>query len=144
MDKSGFALLVDSPNTALPAGVRQGNTLFISGITTASLFNSVQDILSSESRYLSGSAKLLESLVQGKGIQNVVDIGSMLLQKPMFVRDTSFKLLAHTKNVEIDDVVWNNVVKRGYHTYEDVKKMMRIRAFEQLNRSSAPVLFRSV
>jgi sugar diacid utilization regulator len=143
LDKSGFALLVDSPNTPLPVGVRQGNTLFISGITIASLFNSVQDILSSESRYLSGSAKLLESLVQGKGIQNVVDMSSTLLEKPMFVRDTSFKLLAFTKNVEIDDVVWNNVVKMGYHTYEDVKKMMRANAFEQLDRSSAPVLFRS-
>jgi sugar diacid utilization regulator len=143
LDKSGFALLVDSPNIALPAGVQQGNILLITGTTTASLFNSVQDILSSESRYLSGSAKLFESLVHGKGIQNIVDMSSTLLEKPMFVRDTSLKLLAYTKNVEIDDVVWNNVVKRGYHTYEDVKKMMSFKAFEQLDRSSAPVLFRS-
>jgi sugar diacid utilization regulator len=34
-------------------------------------------------------------------------------------------------------------VKRGYHTYEDVKKMMKLRAFEKLNASSSPVLFRS-
>jgi PucR family transcriptional regulator, proline-responsive transcriptional activator len=141
--KSSFALLVDSPDVALPSMLRQHNILFINGITVASLLNLVQDILSSESRYFSSSAKLLESLVRGKGIQNVVDIASMLLQKPMFVRDTSFKLLAHTKNIGIDDVVWNNVVKKGYHTYEDVKKMMRIRAFEKLNESNTPVRFES-
>jgi sugar diacid utilization regulator len=142
-DKSSFALLVNSPHTALPPRLPKRSILLVTGITTASLFNSVQDILSSESKYLSGSARLLESLVQGKGIQNVVDIGSMLLQKPMFVRDTSLKLLAHTKNVKIDDMVWNSIVKRGYHTYEDVRKMMSLRAFEKLNESNAPVLFRS-
>ncbi len=143
LDKSGFALIVDTPDTTRPSGIQQHNVLFITGVTIASLFNSVQDILSSESRYFSGSARLLESLVQGKGIQDVVDTGSMLLEKPMFARDTSFKLLAYTKNVEIDDVVWNNVVKRGYHTYEDIKKMMKARAFERLNESNAPVLFES-
>ena len=143
LGKSSFALLVNSPRTSLPLRLRKRGILLVAGITTASLFNSVQDILSSETRYLSGSARLLESLVQGKGIQNVVDIGSKLLQKPMFVRDTSLKLLAHTKNVKIDDAVWNSVVKRGYHTYEDVKKMMNLRAFEKLNASSSPVLFRS-
>jgi sugar diacid utilization regulator len=143
-DKSGFVISVDSPNSILPAGIRQRNILFVAGTTTASLFNSVQDILSSENRYFSSSAKLLESLVQGKGIQNVVDIGSILLEKPMFVRDTSFKLLAHTKDVEIDDTVWNNVVKRGYHTYEDIKKMIKTRSFEQFNASIGPVLIRGV
>ncbi len=142
-DKSGFALLVDSPKETLPSGVRKSSVLLVSETTTASLLNTVQDILSSESRYLSGSAKLFESLVQGKGIQNIVDISSELLKKPMFVRDTSFKLLAYTKNVEIDDVVWNNVIKRGYHTYEDIKKMIRAKAFEQLEKSATPVLFRS-
>ena len=85
-DKSSFVLLVNSPHTALPPRLPQRSILLVTGITTASLFNSVQDILSSESKYLSGSARLLESLVQGKGIQNVVDIGSMLIEKPMFIR----------------------------------------------------------
>jgi len=142
-DKSSFALLVNSSSACLPARIRKHNILLVRGITMASLLNSVQDILSSETRYLSSSARLLESLFQGKGIQNVVDIGSILIDKPMFVRDTSFKLLAHTKNVEIDDGAWNNVVKKGYHPYEDVKKMMRVRAFEQLNKSKTPILIKS-
>ena len=81
LGKSSFALLVNSPRTSLPLRLRKRGILLVAGITTASLFNSVQDILSSETRYLSGSARLLESLVQGKGIQNVVDIGSKLLRE---------------------------------------------------------------
>lgn len=142
-DKCSFALLINPHHAAPPPDIRKPNILLVTGTSLALLFNTVQDILSSEARYLTGSARLLASLVQGKGIQNVVDIGSVLIAKPMFVRDTSLKLLAHTRNVKVDDMVWNSLVKKGYHTYEDVRKMMNVRAFERLSASSSPVLFKS-
>jgi len=99
------------------------------------LFNEIQDIMAV---YRQWSEKLFDSLSAGKGLDELVQIGHELIGNPMHVFDTSFKVLAFTKDVEVDDPEWSTSQKNGYTSYKSVHKLINERYVEKVEKSKCP------
>ena len=57
--------------------------------------------------------KLLKSIESGRGIKFILDLAAEILENPIVLIDTSYKLLAHTQCEVSDDPVWNELTTRG-------------------------------
>lgn len=68
--------------------------------------------------FIQSSAKFLNALIGNKTIQEIVDIGYEFLGNPMFVIDASYKMIACTKYVEVDDPQWYESVENDYLPYD--------------------------
>jgi sugar diacid utilization regulator len=104
------------------------------------LFNKAQDILSREQSFLHSSATLLHSLIKGRGLQYIIDMGYQLLNNPMLLVDTSYKLLAYTKKDQVDDLVWNELVTKGYCSYDLVSIFKKEGVVKKIADSKDPLL----
>jgi len=104
------------------------------------IFNKVQDIIWSEQTYLRSSSILLQSLIKGKGLQYIIDIGYQLLNNPMLLVDSSYKLLAYTKKDKVDDRVWNELVTRGYCSHDLISIFRKEGVVEKIAKSDEPLL----
>ncbi|MGB9860138.1 MAG: PucR family transcriptional regulator [Moorellaceae bacterium] len=84
----------------------------------ARVLEEVQDILAC---YNYWSDKLLETVVMGKGLQEIVNIGHEMIGNPMLILDTSLKVLAYTQDDEVGDQMWKEIISRKQMpAYEDV------------------------
>lgn len=103
------------------------------------IFNEMQEILISHQQFAANSAKLLDSLISGKGIEHIVNVGCEILGNPICILDLSFKLIASSKNIEVDDPIWIELLTKGYCSYEFVP-MANIQKFiEVVHKSSSPI-----
>jgi len=120
------------------------NLLKIEGeISFNAVFNTIQDIFDNKTKHSLDSEILLDSLAQGQGIQHIIDMAFPLIGNPMMVLDKSFKLLAYTKNITVNDPMWTELTTKGFFSYETVSLMKHKRALEKVNNSKLPVLFLS-
>lgn len=67
---------------------------------------------------IQSSSKFLNALIENKNIQEIVDIGYEFLGNPMFVIDASYKTIACTRYVEVDDPQWYESVENDYLPYD--------------------------
>lgn len=86
----------------------------------------------------------METLSQGKGIQEIIDTGFKLIGNPIFVRDISFSILAFTQNILVEDYVWNELTSKGYQPYDGFQYLMRNGFIESTNNVKIPVYFKNV
>lgn len=66
--------------------------------------------MKTEESLIIGSKMFFHALIERKSIQEIVDIGYELLGNPFQVVDVSYKVLAYTKNVEVDDPNWKKLL----------------------------------
>ena len=71
------------------------------------------------------------SVLNNRGMQDLMDISEPVLGNHITVLDSSFKLLAYTKNVKTDDENLVQLMELGYHSEETVKKFHLHRRIEQ-------------
>jgi hypothetical protein len=103
------------------------------------LFNEVQDMLTKQQQLAINSAKLLDCLVSEKGIEHIVNTGSELLSNPICIIDLSFKLLAASKNIQVDDPIWIELLTKGYCSFDFVSMSNVEKFIELVHKSSSPV-----
>lgn len=111
-----FLCIEDSP---IPeSAIENKNVNILSLKTSESLektFNTVQDIILANQSINRSAELLLDSLVHGKGIQHILEIGYQLLGNPIVIFDTEKKnLIAHTANIITDDPINNELLTYGY------------------------------
>lgn len=104
------------------------------------IYEKVQDIIEHCKKMDKYSAKFLNALIEGKGIQHIIDIGFELLGNPMFVTDNINRVLAYTKNVQVDDPDWNRIVGNGYVSFNVVTSIKGKELVEIINSSKSPVI----
>lgn len=86
------------------------------------------------------SKKFLDALLEGRDLNGILDIGFELMGNPIFVTDTINKVLAYTKNVEVEDPDWNEIVEKGYVSF-NVATNKKVKAvMEQIAISGTPVI----
>ncbi|WP_411679099.1 PucR family transcriptional regulator [Clostridium thailandense] len=120
------------------------NIIFISGDCVLAVFNKVLDIFSEYIKLTEGSSKLLETLSQGNGIQEIINMGFQLIGNPIFVRDISFSILAFTQDVMVDDYVWKELTSKGYQPYDGFQYLMKNGFIESTNNVKIPVYFKNM
>ncbi|MCM8709589.1 helix-turn-helix domain-containing protein [Clostridium sp. SYSU_GA19001] len=111
-----------------------------SSADTAELLNEIQDILLDKQRFILSSAALLNSIIEGRGLQYIIEIGYQLLGNPIMLGDTNYRLLAHSKNEEVDDPAWNELVAKGYCSYDFATRYKFKELIEQEIKSGTPFI----
>ncbi len=104
------------------------------------IFNKIQDIYQDSSRLLDGSASLLECIIRGKEIREIIETGYDILNNPIMLMDTSYKVLSYKTDARVNDEVWDDLVSRGYSSYKYVTKFKYERIIEKILVSDEPIL----
>ncbi len=103
---------------------------------SAHVFNHIQDTLSGD--YL--SEKLFFSLIKDRGLQSIMDIGFEMIGRPIYLVDSSFKLIALTGEASSDDPLWTELVSQGYFSYKSVLMFQALKSIEKVNTSKKTVI----
>lgn len=110
-------------------------------ISLISLSNELLDYFSKGQEDTKKLSNLLDAFTHPKNISHILDIGYEIIGNPISLIDTSFKLLAYTKNVKTNCPFWNELVKTGYFHSESVFSFKKERIIEKIVKSKSPVLF---
>jgi len=111
-----------------------------SKIDLTSVFNTVQDILARRRDLVLGYEKLLRSLISAKGIQEIVDTAFELIGNPIIVLSNNYEILAYTRNVKIDDPVWNHTVTVGKSPDSFIDCIKKGRIIEKVYKSKSAII----
>ncbi len=97
------------------------------------LFERVQDVFYD---IISWYDKAQRMAISGSTLQDILDISETVLQNYVQITDSSFKLLAYTKNIYCDEPIVLDCQKYGCHSEETIrifKKYRRMEAWEDAN-----------
>lgn len=104
------------------------------------IFNKAQDVLNQEQDFMQSSAVLLHCLIKNKGLQYIIDTCYHLLNNPMLLVDSSYKLLAYSKKDRVDDLVWNELMTKGYCSYDLISIFKKEGVVKMIADSRGPLL----
>lgn len=112
-------LLVSSESSTDPISTDSNqNIVYIYNQDITTVFNELLDILLDVQKLANATSKLLEALSSSQGLQHIVDVCSSLIGNPLFIRDNNYKIVSYTKDVYIDDPVWNELTTKGFQSYD--------------------------
>ena len=104
-----------------------------------SVFNTVMEIFN---KILNWNIQMNISVLQNCGMQALVDLSEDILQNHISVLDATFKLLAYSKNIEIDDEVTNDLIKNGYHDEKTIRLFKDVRRIEEFEKNDDIIISR--
>ncbi len=134
----GLILIKDCEYT--PLKLQVDLALFSGETDMFKLFDAVLNILSLNRKIVDSSASLLNSLIQGKGLNYIVQVGSEILGNPVFLVDASSKLLASSANTNILDTFWNDLVTSGYGNDKNLVPYVQDGLVDKVLHSHLPVM----
>lgn len=77
------------------------------------------------------------SIIKNKGIQHLVDISSPIINNPIIIYDPSLKIIAYSKDIQLDDNIYTTVTEKGYIPPEYVSFFEQENIFSELNNKGA-------
>lgn len=101
------------------------------------IFNKIMDILQ---RLQQWNTDMLVSVLTNQGLQSLIDLSESVIGNHIDVMDATFKLLAYTKNIPIDDEVTNYLIRHGYHSTETIERLIKLRRFEEYEQMDDLIL----
>ncbi|MBS4538064.1 helix-turn-helix domain-containing protein [Clostridium sp. D2Q-11] len=104
------------------------------------LFNEIQDIYNEELKIMKNSAILLNSLIQGKGLNYLINISSKILNNPLIFIDASFKIISYSSTYEITDKLWNENIHAGYCSYEFINEVKKLKSVKNSPNNNEPYI----
>jgi len=124
----------------------QENDRTMSGISVVSaniglreLFNRVQRVFVKVTEWVmameSGAAKR-------RGLQDLIDLAEPVFRNFITVQDSTFKLIAYTKNIEPTSLIMSRLVEHGYHPPETMELFRQHRRLEEFKKSSDVIVSR--
>jgi sugar diacid utilization regulator len=102
-------------------------------------FNEIQSILIKYQEFSIASTKLLDALISGKGLEHIVNTGCEILKNPICILDLSFKLIASSKDIKVEDPVWIELLTKGYCSYNFVPKSNVRNFIDVVHKSTSPI-----
>lgn len=76
------------------------------------------------------------SLIQNNDVQELMDLSESAIGNPIVLVDLGFKLLAHTRHIETDDEIYNELVSHGYHTRQSIERLTKNRQVDSIKKAS--------
>lgn len=98
----------------------RGMVIINENLNLRELFNRVQKIFIKINNWI---MLMQQSIVQNKGIQDLLDLSEPIIQNYVHILDPTFKVLAYTKNMLFDDPIVTEVVQFGYLSERSIKKI---------------------
>ncbi len=134
---ANFLILGEKVKNMMLYQAGKNNILSVSKNTDfISAFNDVQEVMAV---YMNWNIQLHDAFIKGKGLDTILNIGYELLGNPIQVIDTSFKLIAGTKDRAVDDPVWEASNKNGFAPYAMVSQLKVERFIEKVHKSKEPI-----
>lgn len=116
------------------------NLIFLnSNMPLFKAFNGIQNIIIKYQEFSIASVKLFNALISGRGLNYVVNTGCEILGNPICILDLSFKLIAYSKDIKVDDPVWIELLTKGYCSYNFVPKSNVRNFIDVVHKSSSPI-----
>jgi len=115
----------------------RGLTIIKRNVELRELFNEVQRIVARVGNWI---MDMQRSVMNDEGVQQLITMSEKIIGNHIAVMDATFKLLAHTENVEIDDPVTVELVRHGYHVEETMERLMLHRRFEQFEKEEGVIV----
>ena len=120
-------LLCRCAGPLVPSALRpfEGRVLFVQGAAgVEDLYMQLRDYFALLGRW---EYDVRNALLEDKGYQDILDLSEPVLGNFVSVSDSSFRLIAYTKNTPVDDPVTCSLIRLGGHD------PATIRTFEELN-----------
>ncbi len=77
------------------------------------------------------------SLIKNNDVKELLNLSEEVIGNPIVLVDLGFKLLAHTEHIQTDDEVYNELVRHGYHTRQNIDRLTHDRQVESIQNISA-------
>ena len=124
------------------------NDVLPDGITCCSLKNAgeiteiLNRVLEVFDRYQQYEAKILDMLRWQRSMQEIITLLSQVFQSPVYLLDSSFRVLAIDENPDLlqFDVTWKRMRERGYMHVDTVRSLMRNPNWKKMEDMEAPTL----
>lgn len=110
---------------------------FLESMPLAFLFNRILDIFSDFSTW---DKSIHLATLDGSEIQDIVDLSSNIIERPMIIFDTSFNVLAYTRNKIQEYPVYQQTVRQGYTSAHIIQELRRDKLFQQLHHINEPIV----
>ncbi len=83
---------------------------------------------------------LFQTLNRTNSIEKIVTAAADILERPLIVADTSFKVLGISPKASLDDWVWDEMLEHGYAPDEMIVRFYQENYMESASQSSAPLI----
>ncbi|MGM0641905.1 MAG: PucR family transcriptional regulator [Thermotogota bacterium] len=104
------------------------------------LVNEIEEEVKKDYQIMENSAALLNSLIQGKSIKYIINLGAEILKNPIILVDSAFKVIAYSRNKRIEEIFWKENVERGYCSSKFIKTVKKMKEVKQAPNSNNPYI----
>lgn len=130
ISKKNFILIGDNEHSNI--NLSQNNIIVIKRYTNDifEIFNYIKKIFINNLQVVNSSAILLNSLIEGKDLNYIVELAAKIVDNPIVLIDPSYKVLSASSKHDIKDPLWEKYIQMGYCSYEfivEVKKLTSIK-----------------
>jgi sugar diacid utilization regulator len=85
---------------------------------------------------LEWSGQLHNALIRGGSMQEVVDLAALMIDNHIEISDSSFMLMARSRNIPCDDPICLALAEYGYHPEETVRKFRQYNLFKTWEKAT--------
>lgn len=103
-------------------------------VTLSDVFNTIQQLFTDLREW---HQDMHVSLIKNNDVQELLNLSERAIGNPIVLVDMGFRLLAHTEHIETDDEVYNELVRHGYHTRQNIDRLTHDRQVESIKNISA-------
>ncbi len=89
------------------------------------LIHDCQRWLSEYQNYLTLSNNLMARMLEDEPLEELTRIASTMLESPIIVLDSNFRILAHHLKDQIVERIWKQAIDRGYCTLEHISSLQK-------------------
>lgn len=104
------------------------------------LFNTIKALFYKEWDFLNSASDLLKALLYSNNLDELLEIAARLVQNPVNIMDVSYKVLAYSKSIKIEDAAWLKIIEMGGFTYEYISAIQRFDASFDIPKDNTPYI----
>lgn len=119
------------------------NLILIENESMTTILNACLQTLSEYQDVQRTMIEIHQMVRSNKSMQDILDYAFQIFNNPIFVRDKYFRILGHTKNVVVDDPIWNTQIDgKNYQPYDTFKYLERNGIIQKSVTLNMPIYFK--
>ncbi len=107
------------------------NVIILQSDNIAEVLSDVQDIIYDFHKRFPDNEELLKTILENDSVQAVVNKCYSILQNPIVIVDSSFKLLAWTSDKCVKDSYWNELMQDGYPSLSSILALQKANGYKE-------------
>lgn len=83
---------------------------------------------------------LLDAFLSQEKLQDIIEVAAQTINNPITILDNSYKVIASSVSCTTDDFQWNDLISRGYCTYEFITMFSNIDEIKNETKLNQPFI----